>query len=295
MPFLLIKGSYRILGAAPDGDSIRFYPDDPENWNRLDALAKKHEVRPNPTGGVQLRLDGVDALETHYTASVKGARTRRQPAKWGDAASAGLLEFLGFDPNTVKRSDDERVSAAEPAEVPGFIASKFVDTYGRAVTFAFRGETLERDGDTIFLESGLLAESANTHLLAEGLAYPTFYAGLFHDLRDVLSGAVTVARGAERGLWPVDRTESGFTVDGFASITDETVMLPKLFRRLVEHLELGDGDASLDNLGRFLKAKDDRVTVLGRGSETGFDDLIEIDGQMLRLTEAPESLIFAEK
>ena len=55
MPFLLIRGRDRILGAAPDGDSVRFYPDDPESWNRLGALAREHEVRPNPTGGAQLR------------------------------------------------------------------------------------------------------------------------------------------------------------------------------------------------------------------------------------------------
>ena len=170
---MLIKGQYRILGVAPDGDSVRFYPDDPE-WDRLDALAKKHGVRPNPTGGVQLRVDGIDALETHYAAGVKGAATRRQPARWGDAA-AELLEFLGFDPRTVRRGDNERVSAAEPDEVPGFVASKFVDTYGRAVAFAFRGNTLEPDSDA-FLEPELL-ESANAHLLTQGLAYPTFHAG----------------------------------------------------------------------------------------------------------------------
>lgn len=26
---LLIKGSYKIVGAGPDGDSVRFVPDDP--------------------------------------------------------------------------------------------------------------------------------------------------------------------------------------------------------------------------------------------------------------------------
>ena len=31
MPMLVIAGEYRIVGAAPDGDSVRFYPDDPRN------------------------------------------------------------------------------------------------------------------------------------------------------------------------------------------------------------------------------------------------------------------------
>jgi hypothetical protein len=29
MPMKLIKGSYKILGASPDGDSVRFYPATP--------------------------------------------------------------------------------------------------------------------------------------------------------------------------------------------------------------------------------------------------------------------------
>jgi hypothetical protein len=29
MPLTAISGTYRIVGASPDGDSVRFYPDDP--------------------------------------------------------------------------------------------------------------------------------------------------------------------------------------------------------------------------------------------------------------------------
>jgi hypothetical protein len=30
VPLSVIGGTFRIVGAAPDGDGIRFYPDDPE-------------------------------------------------------------------------------------------------------------------------------------------------------------------------------------------------------------------------------------------------------------------------
>jgi hypothetical protein len=33
MPMLVIEGSYRVVGAAPDGDSVRFYPNDPAEWD----------------------------------------------------------------------------------------------------------------------------------------------------------------------------------------------------------------------------------------------------------------------
>jgi hypothetical protein len=59
MPMTMIKGSYRILGASPDGDSVRFYPDDPAVW-----AAAGITVRTNAADGVQLRLDAIDALET---------------------------------------------------------------------------------------------------------------------------------------------------------------------------------------------------------------------------------------
>jgi hypothetical protein len=68
MPFTLIKGNFRIVGAAPDGDSVRFYPTDRK------AFAKAGlSVRLNSRGGVQLRLEGIDALETHYRPQARGA------------------------------------------------------------------------------------------------------------------------------------------------------------------------------------------------------------------------------
>jgi hypothetical protein len=62
MPLSAIPGTYRIVGASPDGDSVRFYPDDPNSF----TAAGLH-VRTNASGGAQLRLDAIDALETHYT------------------------------------------------------------------------------------------------------------------------------------------------------------------------------------------------------------------------------------
>ena len=58
----LVKGSYKVVGASPDGDSVRFFPDDPGVWARAGIA-----VKANSSGGVQPRLDAIDALETHYT------------------------------------------------------------------------------------------------------------------------------------------------------------------------------------------------------------------------------------
>jgi hypothetical protein len=63
MAMFLIAGSFRITGAQPDGDSIRFTPDDPAKW---DLITGPNKVKRNASGAAQLRLDAIDALETHY-------------------------------------------------------------------------------------------------------------------------------------------------------------------------------------------------------------------------------------
>jgi hypothetical protein len=61
MAMFLIAGSFRITGAQPDGDSIRFTPDDPAKWNLMTGA---NRVKRNASGAAQLRLDAIDALET---------------------------------------------------------------------------------------------------------------------------------------------------------------------------------------------------------------------------------------
>ena len=74
MAMFLIAGSFRITGAQPDGDSIRFTPDDPAKW---DLITGPNRVKRNASGAAQLRLDAIDALETHY-----GTPRTHQPLGW---------------------------------------------------------------------------------------------------------------------------------------------------------------------------------------------------------------------
>src|SRR6187551_2177193 len=86
MPMLCLAGTYRILSTEPDGDSIRFYPDDPAAWALVPG---PNAVRTNAGGGAQLRLDGIDALETHY--SPRGGGPLHQPI---DLAHQGRDELV---------------------------------------------------------------------------------------------------------------------------------------------------------------------------------------------------------
>src|SRR4051794_4585745 len=89
MPMTLVKGHYRIVGASPDGDSIRFYPQDPGVWEAAGIV-----VRTNSTGGVQLRLDAIDALEPttpRRTLTVAATRRPRGRRRRSLAGPAGVL------------------------------------------------------------------------------------------------------------------------------------------------------------------------------------------------------------
>jgi endonuclease YncB( thermonuclease family) len=283
----LIKGEYRVVGAAPDGDSIRFYPDAADAWERAGL-----NVRPNAAGGAQLRLEGIDALETHYTPAVGDLRNLHQPHDLGRAAAAELLRLLGFE--EVVRRDDEVVTSATPATRPGHIYTRFADKYGRAVAFAYAGTSDQPDLAAVFLDAAALAGSVNQQLLASGLEYPTYYSKLFVDLRAALNGAVEEARAAGRGVWPDDVTMKGVTVDSLATLTDVAVVLPKLFRRLVDYLSINNGDVSLAGLPAYLASRDDRLVVVSTGQITGFDNVLVVDGQTVRTTRPPEDLVFIE-
>jgi hypothetical protein len=55
MPMLCLAGTYRIVATEPDGDSIRFHPDDPAQWERVPG---EHAVQTNATRGAQTASTG---------------------------------------------------------------------------------------------------------------------------------------------------------------------------------------------------------------------------------------------
>jgi len=289
MPMLLIKGTYKIVGASPDGDSVRFYPDDPDQWD----LLRGRRVRRNRSGGAQLRLDGIDTLETHYRPP-RGPELH-QPAPFAGQAADGLLSWLGFE--SVQRNAHGIVTDASPDSQPGYILTRSADVHGRCVALAGRGtDAPGRSGTFVTVTPEHLRLTANHHQLTEGLAYPTFYRKLFVELRQEMTAAAQQARQAQTGLWPKDQTHSGVKVEGFSTLTESAVVLPKLFRRLADYLQLNDGDPSLEGFPDYLEQREDRLFILSTGQWTGFDTIVKLtNGNTVRLTHDPEDLVFDEK
>ncbi|CQR60637.1 thermonuclease family protein [Streptomyces leeuwenhoekii] len=284
MPMLLIKGFYHARGSQPDGDTIHFTPDDPEEWGLVGGGAGRR-VEHNALGRGTLRLDAIDALETHY-----GARRVHQPLRFAHEARDELLSWVGF--TAVQHRPDETVIATTPDKVPGYVLTRGADVHGRCVALAGRGDPPGASGLEIDVDVPVLRMTVNHHLVASGLAYPTFYRTLFTTLRNELADTARQAREAGRGLWPSDVTTEGAKVTGQASLTDEVVILPKLFRRLVDYLALGN--ASMTCLPAFLAGVRDRFSVLPTGERrAGLHHVVEVaDGQTVKMSHPAEDLVF---
>ncbi|MER5353591.1 thermonuclease family protein [Kitasatospora sp. NPDC002551] len=284
MAMLLVVGEYRIIGTEPDGDTIHFVPTDPLAFDKLkDAPV---EVK---NGVARVRLEGVDALETHYDRT--GPRIR-QPAEFGDKAAQELLTFLGF--SNVQRVGQKVVSATPP-QTPGWILTQGGDPFKRCVALLGTGTPPGADGTDLQVDVPLLQTTANHHLLKTGLVYPGFYDKLLRDLRNELATVTRQAREAGLGLWPLDATTApaGAFVNGMASLT-EVVILPKLFRRLVDHFNLVE--QSLTCFPAYLAGKEDNVEVLStRTKQLSLVPLVQIiNGSAVRMTAQPEDTVYSE-
>lgn len=289
MPEYLINGTYRIVGASPDGDSVRFYPDDPEAFKKTGL-----PVRTNARGAAQLRLDGIDALELHYTPQ-NGSRVWHQEPVLAAAAASSLLTSLGF--TEVERDDGGVVTRSVPDAAPGHILTGAADSHGRAVALAFaaRRRGPAPDLSQVVPDVRALQNSANWAMLRQGVAFPTFYTMLDASLREEFVAATAHARSQQRGVWPRDLTESGFEVRSGEQLSRQ-VVLPKLFRRLADYLTLsGPDEVNLAGFRDYLAARADRLITIPDGNVTYLDSLVEVVGPRVRLTVPPERIVFFER
>ncbi|OEJ29894.1 hypothetical protein AR457_33505 [Streptomyces agglomeratus] len=294
MSMLLIRGKFKVEGGAkPDGDTLPFIPDNVADWKLVPGDGK---IVPKADGRASIRLEGIDALETHYGEK---QHVQHQPRGLAHAAADELLKFLGFD--TVLRDDDETV-ATTPDSVPGWILTRGADAFGRCVAFVGKGTPPVYSGYWTGIDDDLLKRTANHRLLLLGLAYPTFYSGLPAYLRELLTDASEKARASEKGVWKVDKTLDGAKITGMASITDDktgAVILPKLFRRLKDYLDFMGTDSSLACFPAFLAgASDDEYRLLpdSKTLHRGLHHIVEVTADnTVKMTRHARDIVFKEK
>jgi hypothetical protein len=286
MPFTLIRGTYQVVGYSPDGDSIRFMADDTALLQGL----RGGRVKINARNHAQLRIEAIDTLETHYSPP-SGGGTYHQPLPLAEAARSALLQFVGISNVRWDTGRNTVISANDGTR--GYILSRSVEKNGRPIAFVYAGDPAEADGASVHLDVARLRLSYNHHALADGLAYATYYEGLFNDLRIGLTAALDQARAANRGIYAIDATNSGIDASSLRVLTEERAIMPKLFRRLLEYMvNYGTAVGFKDKL----EQSHEPVLDLQTSNFTHFDTFIDqADGSdQIRMTRRPEELVFDE-
>jgi endonuclease YncB( thermonuclease family) len=291
MPFLVIEGTYHLVGRTtggnasgfePDGDSMQFKPKHPALLDKLRRTGSA--VRLTSIGSTQLRFEGIDALEMHFAGT-------HQPRPLADDARNFLTGKLDLNPVPYRNPSGVRVQPPVQRDATaGFILSRALEQHGRPVSFAFTGSPPEPDGSELTLRPTLLRKSLNFASLAAGDAYPLFYDTLFAELRSVLTKAAETARDDGLGLWASDRSQLGLDVSDQAALERDGVVFPKLFRRLTEFLRQQVGP--LDQFLPWLAAKREQVLDLTTDGFKHFDNVLEVEDETVRLIRRPEELVF---
>lgn len=271
MNYFLIKGHFQVVGYSPDGDSIMFKADNPKMWDHIESqMMDRFKEKLNAgNGAVQLRLQGIDALETHYSTppippphELRGKSYSKaekpkplklqQPVEFGQYATDKLLKYLGMTSVkwassfgrkwireiTIKDDGEENFFDKKSEDkLDGYIVVNDIEKNGRPISWIFPGDTRSKDGcklDTDDLQ-GILKESLNYNLLAAGLVYPYFFMTLASKLRQTLIYGVQNAQRQKMGIWNLDKTQDGVKIKNLKQLTEKVLVWPYLFRRIAKN------------------------------------------------------------
>jgi hypothetical protein len=276
--YKVIKGTFHVKGYEPDGDSIRFRADNDAHWAWSgfawsDAQSRSRKKK-------QLRIEGIDALETHY----EGAK---QPPAFALAALERMLELIGITNVEYNLMVSTIISASDGS--PGWIASASVDGFDRPVSFVFPARVKLRDGAELSLSKLPLKDSINYKLAEEGIVYPTFYSTMEPELIELLHRVFVKTKKKRMGLWAVDRT-GGFRLWNVRTIQEDVIIMPKFFRRLVAFFN-NDGDIAA--FKHYLEEHPDPISA--PGGEKTLAEIVEVSGNRHGLKYSPEEIVFVPR
>ena len=281
MPSKLIKGTYHVKNRSPDGDSIAFQANDTANWDFFNWSRNFRKPTPQKNRPIQLRIEGIDSLETHYLGFA-------QPLAIAKSATDALLRAFGIPVLTYNLNFTKIVTAGDSVE--GAIIAADVDGYDRPIAYALLGDHGLVDGAELpALTDAIVEMTINYKLAADGLVYPTFYTTTNETGLAAISRAAAAAIEDRRGIWAFDRS-LGFQFWGPRTILEEAVILPKLFRRLVNFCEESDDIAKLEV---WLRGKRDPFTVISTGERfQKLSDLVFVNGREVGLKFDPLDVMF---
>ena len=306
-------------GSASDGDTAKVtvdanafsYQDEPgqpfqithalDEAEAISSIGEKNKVIKS--GGIKVRFQGIDAPELHYklfnydtfnfTPAQKHAFAiynkpeYRQP--FGETATVKLTELLAQNGTPVVPCT-VTTAVNKPHEV--------VDVYGRLI------------GDLHVVIQGNEI-NLNRWMVEEGWAYPTFYASMSEQEIEALLAAAEKGKQQPNRLWQKNlQTYIGALNDKlifrgkdivFDPLTDlGKVLMPKLFRRLVEWTLLRDSGVLTNSFHNFLIGKKDECFMtkdfLAEGpSAAPLHYLSDFVTPFGKIKSEPQELVFREK
>lgn len=286
--YLTITGQLVIERYEPDGDSARFIADQPEHYA---SLHRGYKVRPSPRdGSVQLRLEGIDAPETHYGDAA-------QPL--GNEARDRFLSLLGFGGIEYK-ADGKTVLHSAPQTVPCTILSKAADVHGRPISYLI-AQHHGQDGHQGTLGPARLEHTVNYAMVKAGYAYPLCYSSMPKAHRSAFRSAAHAARKVRAGVWARDES-TGFKLNDQHSIDGGgSLIFPKLFRRCTDFLKTQGQTGVGRDLQDWLLAHDlenDRLFLEPASHgivEVKFSDVIEQRNNTLSFMPDLTHVVFIER
>ena len=315
------KGLLRVQGTL---DVTQFWPDGESDADTIKVLVSKIEFSRDRTahlpfvtvhvfdnafvkgaqgppkapinkGKLTIRLQGVDATELHFAATIpkkglvhNGTRYRQH---LGESATVKLHDLISSTSKKNPLSCEVVTFVDHPNDV--------FDTYGRMV------------GD-VLVNSGSAQVNLNQWLAESGWAFPTFYNSMSETEIKTLAGFAATARKAKHGVWQHLSNDAAhpdtsleFRAPGTKpkpqKDTGDTIM-PKLFRRQIRyfvselnHLFTGSvADFLLKQKDPWVKTadflKNPNIKPTAKTGNLGI--LLDKKGQF---TVAPGDIVFFEK
>ena len=247
----------------PDGDTMRFVPDNPFPFFNPSTIRRYGSVGPDLSNfGISVRFEGLDALETHFSKG--GSPVTHQNLALAMAARDAMIGSLGFGNVVFDAEYPYTVRSADNNPVRGYVLANGVEQNGRLLGFVYPGEPVgvpEYDKwkqaqqgapqpasrpslpptPLVFLDAPLVERSVNWKLLDAGLAYAELYTSMPLDLVRQMARRVRHLRAEPpaNGIWGREHVALGrsYVWDKQIDSLEDLVMFPKLFRRLVEYAQ----------------------------------------------------------
>lgn len=333
--FTAFHGAVYAVGFKPDGDTLTFKPDQPAAMAALpdsDGQPGRVVYDTERNGAASVRLQGVDALETHYQPSVAdprppGASTPSTPkpsagnhhqrldlARGAAHALLGQLGVVATDADWHSWGYLRRVTVGGAAVDDKFqegaraiVVSNGVDRNGRVLGWIFPSRAGLGEGE-VLSEAALearLGDCVNLALLSQGWAYPYFYYTLSAGLRGELSYRSSLAQRYRRGIWAHDASAAGVALPTLDAL-EQAVLHPYLFRKLLRTwrqvaLETwyAGGDTSAAALQalplhRLFDTGDPYLHRLSTRDFRRLGELLTVDGGVLRMSVGWRDLVFLD-